>query len=190
MLLQEITSELIDTRFVGRAGQGVVTASRLLGEAAIAGGKWVHAFPNFGPERMGAPVTAFTRIAEKKFTIKTQVYEPDLIVMIDPSLIKDDKYYEGIKPNGKILLNTITIPDNIIALKEKYEVYTVDGDGISRKFLGRTIANTVMLGAVLKVTGLVELDALLEALYQKFPKEIADKNAAAISAAFDEVKMI
>ena len=188
--MQVQTSELIDIRFHGRAGQGVVTASRLLGEAAIAGGKWVHAFPNFGPERMGAPVSAFTRISDKTFTVKTQVYEPDVVCIIDPSLVKVNAYYDGIKPHGKILVNSATIPDNLKPLAQKYEVWKVDGDEISRKYLGRTIANTVMLGALLKVTNLVELDHLLEALRNKFPADIAEKNAQAIRAAFEEVERI
>lgn len=184
------TIKLIDIRFHGRAGQGVVTASRLLGEAAIQSGKWVHAFPNFGPERMGAPVSAFTRISDEKFTIKTQIYDPDIIVIIDPSLVKDEQYYLGLKPDGKILINTKIVPKFLEKHKKKSEIWIVDGDEISRKYLGRTIANTVMLGALLRVTGLVDEQSLISVLNKKFPKEIADNNAKAIHAAYEEVRKV
>lgn len=186
----ELSHKLVDIRFHGRAGQGVVTASRLLGEAAIADGKWTHAFPAFGPERMGAPVTSFTRIADEKFTIKTQVYHPDTIVMIDPSLIHDQQYYEGIKDGGKILLNTTEIEPELAQALQQYEVWIVDGDEISRKYLGRTIANTVMLGALIRVTEIVEKSSLIEALKRKFPGSLGEKNEQAINAAFEEVKPV
>lgn len=184
------TVDIIDIRFHGRAGQGVVTASRLLGEAAILNGKWVHAFPNFGPERMGAPVSAFTRISEEKFTVKTQIENPDVIVIIDPSLVKEEKYYSGLKPGGKIIVNSSVVPDVLLKFTLEYEVWIVDGDKISREYLGRTIANTVMLGSLLKVTNLVETDDLISVLKDKFSGKIAENNIKAIKAAYEEVKII
>ncbi|MCE7737235.1 MAG: hypothetical protein GPJ54_20270 [Candidatus Heimdallarchaeota archaeon] len=184
------TIKLFDIRFHGRAGQGVVTASRLLGEAAILNGKWVHAFPNFGPERMGAPVSAFTRIAEEKFTIKTQIDNPDVIVIIDPSLVKDEQYYAGLKPGGKIIVNASTVPAILHKFAYSNEIWIVDGDKISREYLGRTIANTVMLGALLKVTNLVNEQDLITVLKEKFPANIAENNAKAIHAAIEEVKQL
>jgi pyruvate ferredoxin oxidoreductase gamma subunit len=189
-LLLTPTVKLVDIRFHGRAGQGVVTASRLLGEAAILNGKWVHAFPNFGPERMGAPVSAFTRIAEEKFSVKTEIYNPDVIVIIDPSLVNEEKYYEGLKPSGKLIVNTSEVPDILKRYAENHEVWIVDGDKISREYLGRTIANTVMLGALLKVTNLVEEGDLISVLKEKFRTKIAEDNAKAIRASFEEVKRL
>jgi 2-oxoacid:acceptor oxidoreductase gamma subunit (pyruvate/2-ketoisovalerate family) len=188
MLIQK--TKLIDVRFHGRAGQGVVTASRLLGEAAILSGKWTHAFPNFGPERMGAPVSAYTRIADEQFFVKTQVYNPDIVVIIDPTLVKEKKYYEGLKEGGTILLNTTSIPPEIKDTIKDFNVWIVDGDRISREYLGRTIANTVMLGALLKVSGLVKPEHIVSVLFKKFSPNIAEKNAAAIKAAYEEVKKV
>jgi len=186
----QLSHELFDVRFHGRAGQGVVTASRLLGEAAILEGKWIHAFPNFGPERMGAPVSSFTRISPTKFSIKTQVYHPDLIVIIDPSLVPDPVYYVGLKPDGIVILNTTSVPDHILELLQGKKLWTVDGDTISRKYLGRTIANTVMLGALIRVTGIVSLEYLTEVMLKKFPGDVGMKNKQAIEAAFEEVKQL
>lgn len=190
--MQVQIQNLIDVRFHGRAGQGVVTASRLLGEAAIKANKWIHAFPNFGPERMGAPVEAFTRISEEKFTVKTQVYNPDIILIIDPTLITVEKYYSGLKDEGVVILNTKKAPDKVLELlkKSNAKVWMVDGDEISRKHIGRTVANTVMLGALVKVTNVVELEHIIEVMYSKFKGKIGDKNAAAIREAYIAVKRI
>ncbi|MHA2250695.1 MAG: 2-oxoacid:acceptor oxidoreductase family protein [Candidatus Kariarchaeaceae archaeon] len=190
--MQTQIAKLIDIRFHGRAGQGVVTASRFLGEAAIEADKWIHAFPNFGPERMGAPVEAFTRISNEKFTIKTQVYFPDYIVFIDPTLIPNMEYYNGLEEGGTVIFNTKQVPENILELlKQKHaKIWTVDGDTISRKHLGRTRANTVMLGGLIKATGVVDIDHLIKVMYKKFKGEVGDKNAAAIKEAFEEVKQI
>jgi 2-oxoisovalerate/pyruvate ferredoxin oxidoreductase gamma subunit len=183
-------SQLFDVRFHGRAGQGVVTVSRLLGEAALLEGKFIHAFPNFGPERMGAPVSAFTRIDENKFTVKSEVYNPDLIVIIDPTLVSDLKYYQGLKENGIVILNTKIVPNKVKEHLTNKEIWYIDGDNISRKHLGRTIANTVMLGAVVKVTALVKLDTIYHVLSKKFSQEITEKNMKAIKEAFEEVRKI
>ncbi|MHA2403988.1 MAG: 2-oxoacid:acceptor oxidoreductase family protein, partial [Candidatus Kariarchaeaceae archaeon] len=136
--MQVLEQQLTDIRFHGRAGQGVVTASRFLGEAAIKGNKWIHAFPNFGPERMGAPVEAFTRISDTKFTQKTQVYSPDVIVIIDPTLIPVETYYNGLVNEGIVLLNTKNVPESTLnLLKQKQaNIWIVDGDTISRKHIG------------------------------------------------------
>ncbi len=185
-------SKLTDVRFHGRAGQGVVTASRLLGEAAIKANKWVHAFPSFGPERMGAPIEAFTRISDNKFYIKTEVYNPDIIIIIDPTLIPEEKYYKGLKGGGTVVLNTNRIPDKILELlkNKNANIWRVDGDSISREHIGRTVANTVMLGGLIKATEVVNLQSIIDVMYNKFKGEIGDKNAAAIKVAYDEVKKI
>lgn len=190
--MQLETIQLIDIRFHGRAGQGVVTASRILGEAAMRQNKWIHAFPNFGPERMGAPVTAFTRISDKKFTVKTQIDKPDFIVIIEPSLVSDEQYYNGLKEGGTVVLNTTQIPPNLATqFKQKgIKVFIVDGDSISRKYLGRTIANTVMLGSLIKATGIVQIEHLIDVMKEKFSGKVAEDNAAAIYAAYEEVKEI
>ncbi|MHA2169899.1 MAG: 2-oxoacid:acceptor oxidoreductase family protein [Candidatus Kariarchaeaceae archaeon] len=190
--MQVLEQQLTDIRFHGRAGQGVVTASRFLGEAAIQGNKWIHAFPNFGPERMGAPVEASTRISDTKFTQKTQVYSPAVIVIIDPTLIPEENYYKGLITGGTVLMNTKSVPEATINLlrHKQAKIWIVDGDTISRKHIGRTVANTVMLGALIKATSVVSLHNLIEVMYGKFKGDIGDKNAAAIKEAYDKVRMV
>jgi 2-oxoacid:acceptor oxidoreductase gamma subunit (pyruvate/2-ketoisovalerate family) len=190
--MQIHTTKLTDVRFHGRAGQGLVTASRFLGEAAIKADKWVHAFPDFGPERLGAVIQAFTRISDTKFTLKTQVYHPDILVFIDPTIINEKKYYKGLETGGTVLFNAKSIPQDILTMLKQNDakIWIVDGDSISRKHIGRTVANTVMLGALVRATGVVGLQNIIDVMYTKFKGEVGDKNAAAIREAYEEVKLI
>ncbi len=181
---------ITDVRFHGRGGQGVVTASRLLAEAAVLDGKYVHGFPTFGPERAGAPIAAFTRICEKRFTVKTEVYEPDLIVCQDPTLL-GPSILGGAK---KTTIVIVTFPGDPEELKKKLntdlEVHFLDAIGIGKEVIGRPLANTVMLGALLKVTNIVPLEELLKAVDRVFKGQIAEKNKAAVKKAYDQVKKL
>ncbi len=186
-MMQAVATKLTDVRFHGRGGQGVVTASRILAEAAILENKWVHAFPTFGPERSGAPVAAFTRISPEKFSIKTQVYHPHVIVVIDPSLVRRSEVYEGLVEGGTIIINSASKIGKDFFPKTAEKIFYVNGNEIAEKHLGRPIANTVMLGALAKVTGLVELESLIKALSSYFSGEILEKNIAAIKEAYEKV---
>ena len=177
-------------RFHGRGGQGVVTASRLLSEAAVLDGKYVHGFPAFGPERSGAPIAAFAKLSDKQFYEKTEIYDPDIIVCQDPTLLGPG-ILEGAKEDAIVI---VTYPGDADSLKEKLvtdlPVYYLDAIKIGTEILGRPIANTVMLGALLRVRELVPLDKMFQAIKNVFKGEVAEKNIEAVKRAYDEVKKL
>lgn len=183
--------KIIDVRVHGRGGQGAMTASRLLAEAALLEGKYIHAFPSFGPERMGAPIEAFTRISSEKFYMKTQVYEPDVLLVLDPTLFDSIDVTQGLVTDGKIIANYSRAPE---ALREKlaitHQIATVDATNIALDTIRRPITNTVLLGALVRVTeNIVELDSLKEVVQNWFPGPIAENNIIAIERAYNEVKI-
>jgi pyruvate ferredoxin oxidoreductase gamma subunit len=180
---------MIEVRWHGRGGQGAVTSVELLAVAAISAGKYAQGFPSFGPERRGAPVTAFTRIDDKKINVRSGIYEPDVVLVLDSSLIGLVNVTDGLKPGGKLIVNTAKSPDEIRKdLNFNGTVATVDGTGIARKEMGVPIANTTMIGALLKVTGVMELDAMKESVEHRFGR-IAQKNLNAMKLAYDEIKI-
>jgi len=180
---------MIEVRWHGRGGQGAVTSVELLAQAAIAAGKFAQGFPSFGPERRGAPVTAFTRIDDKKINVRSGIYEPDVVLILDASLIGLVNVLDGLKPGGKLIVNTAKTPDEIRKdLNFSGIVATVDGTGIARKEMGVPIANTTMIGALLKVTGVMELDAMKESVEHRFGR-IAQKNLNAMKRSYDEIKI-
>lgn len=180
---------MIEVRWHGRGGQGAVTSVELLAVSAIAAGKYAQGFPSFGPERRGAPVAAFTRVDSQKINKRSGIYKPDVVLVLDASLIGLVNVTEGLKPEGKLIVNTHKTPDEIRKqLDFKGTVATVDGTGIARKEMGVPIANTTMIGALLKVTGMLELDAMKEAVEHRFGR-IAQKNLSAMKRAYDEIKI-
>ncbi|MHA1303601.1 MAG: 2-oxoacid:acceptor oxidoreductase family protein [Candidatus Heimdallarchaeaceae archaeon] len=181
---------MTDVRLNGRGGQGAVTASRLLGEAAIKEGQYTHAFPNFGPERAGAPVTSFTRICPIPFTEKTEVYEPDVVVVIDPTLLGEVPVAAGLKPGGTIICNYGGDMDTLKSYFEGIDadLHKVDGSKIAMEELGVDKPNMIMLGALLKVRPLVKLESLIEVTKERFKGAIGEKNAVAMKRAYDEVE--
>lgn len=180
---------MIEVRWHGRGGQGAVTSVELLAVSAIAAGKYAQGFPSFGPERRGAPVAAFTRIDDKKINVRSGIYEPDIVVVLDASLIGLVNVTEGLKPEGKLIVNTHKSPEQIRkALDYKGTLAVVDGTGIAREEMGVPIANTTMIGALLKITGIMELDAMKEAIEHRFGR-IAQKNLNAMKRAYDEIKV-
>lgn len=184
-------NEIIDIRFHGRGGQGVVTASRIAAEAALVEDKYVHAFPAFGPERAGAPIEGFTRISAQEFTIKTEIHYPDVIVILDPTLIGTVNLGKGLKEGGVVIANFAGTMDELkkkIGIKQKAEYHKVDATKIANEELGRPITNTVMLGALIKVTGVVDLDNVCEATKERFAGAIGEKNEKAIRRAYSEVE--
>lgn len=175
---------MIEIRFHGRGGQGAVTAARLLAEAAFLEGKYAQAFPFFGAERRGAPVLAFARINEKPIQIRTQIYEPDYVVVLDPTLPDVVNVASGIKQGGIIILNS----------KKKMcfpyaKCAKVDATAVAMETLGAAITNTAMLGAFAKATGAVKLDSLIKVVEKYFPQKLAEKNILAIKIAYDRTEV-
>ncbi|VVC72237.1 Pyruvate/ketoisovalerate oxidoreductases common subunit gamma [uncultured archaeon] len=174
---------MIEVRLHGRGGQGAVTAVELLAVSAAEGGKWTQSFPFFGVERTGAPVQAFCRIDEKPVRVHQNVYEPDIVMVLDASLLSVTDVTSGLKKNGIVIVNTKKSKKELGISGE--QVFIVDANGIALKHLGKPIVNTAMLGAFAKVTGLVPLDALKRAIRHRFKGEIAEKNVAAIEECYN-----
>jgi pyruvate ferredoxin oxidoreductase gamma subunit len=173
---------MIEIRFHGRGGQGAVTAARLLAEAAFLEGKYSQAFPSFGAERRGAPVLAFTRIDDKPIRIRTQVYEPNHVVVLDPTLIEVVNVASGLKRGGTIVINSKE-PHKFHGVK----VASIDATSIAIENLGVPITNTVLLGALVKVTKIVSLDSIIKAVQNTFKGKLAEKNVTAIKLAYERV---
>jgi len=182
--------KVLEVRWHGRGGQGAWTASELLARAAIYEGKNVQSFPEFGPERMGAPVTAFTRISTEPIQIHCAVYNPDIVVVLDSTLLKTVPVIEGLNKEGTIIVNSKDHPERTrkILNADKGKVWTVPATEIAIKVLGLPIANTAMLGALARVTGIISLESIEKVVKERFRLDIAEKNFAVIKEAYKEVK--
>ena len=179
---------MIEIRWHGRGGQGAVTSVEMLAMAAIEAGKYAQGFPAFGPERRGAPVMAFNRISEKPIKIRSGIYRPDVVVVLDPSLVGLVNVTDGLKPGGILVVNTSKSASEIRkTLNYKGKLFTVDATHIAREELGVPIANTTMLGALLKATGVLALKDLDAPLEERFGR-LAIKNVKALKRAYDGVK--
>lgn len=180
---------MYEIRFHGRGGQGAVTASRILAQAAFEEGKYVVSFPFFGTERRGAPVTAFTRIDDKPILLKTQIYNPDIVVILDPYVLRTGDVASGIKNGGIFIINSRKSPEEF-GLHEK--TVTVDATSIAVSHgLGsraNPIINTAMLGAFAKATGTVSLESVIEATKHGSIRK-PEENAEAIQEAYSAVRM-
>mgnify|MGYP000138421185 CR=1 FL=1 len=183
---------LVEVRWHGRGGQGIVTVSRLLAHAALLDGKYVQAFPEFGPERRGAPVTGYTRISDEPISIHSHIYNPNIVVVVDPTLIGKIDVTKGLVENGIVVANTEKSPQELKdSLKaEKTKVYTVNAVRIALDVLGRPIYNTAMLGALIKASPLVTLESISKVVAERFPGAIGEKNIAVIKKAYEEAEGI
>ena len=189
---------LIEIRWHGRGGQGAKTASLLLADAAFNTGKYIQGFPEYGPERMGAPITAYNRISDKPITIHSNIYEPDYVVVVDDTLLESVDVTSGLKETGAIVINTTKSADYLKSVLKGYNggIYTIDARKISEEALGRYFPNTPMLAAIVKVSGIMTDEALLEdmkgSFKHKFAKkpEVIDGNMKALELALKEVKKI
>ena len=191
-------SNMIEIRWHGRGGQGAKTASLLLADAAFNTGKYIQGFPEYGPERMGAPITAYNRISDEPITIHSNIYYPDYVVVVDDTLLESVDVTSGLKEDGAILINT-TKPADVLR-KElkgyKGDVYTLDARKISLETLGRYFPNTPMLAGIVKVSGIMTNEELIEdmkgSFKHKFAKkpEVIDGNMKALEMALKEVKKI
>ncbi|SMP41075.1 2-oxoacid:acceptor oxidoreductase family protein [Anoxynatronum buryatiense] len=170
-------SNMMEVRWHGRGGQGAKTAALLLADAAFDAGKYVQGFPEYGPERMGAPITAYTRISSDKITIHSNIYEPDYVVVVDETLIGVVDVMKGLKPAGAVIVNTEKKPDEIRRCLENYDgrLYTIDAQRISQEALGRPFPNTPMLGAVVKVSGMMADDEFIKTMQHSFEHKFASK---------------
>jgi pyruvate ferredoxin oxidoreductase gamma subunit len=180
---------MVEFRWHGRGGQGAVTSVELLALAAIGEGKYAQGFPSFGPERRGAPVAAFNRVDSERIRTRSGVYRPDIVVVLDESLIGLVNLTEGLKEDGVLIVNTSKKAADVMKiLNYSGKIATVDATSIAWKELGVPITNTTMLGAVVKVTNIVGLSALDVPVERRFGR-IAAKNMAAMKQAFNEVKI-
>ena len=160
---------MIEIRIHGRGGQGNVAAAELLAIAAFRDGKFAQAFPSFGAERVGAPVQAFVRIDNKKIRLREEVRTPDYLIVQDYYLIETVPVLEGLKPNGLVLINTDKSPEEL-KLNTTATVETIPATEIALEIIGRPIPNAIMIGAFCSITGLVSLEAVQQAIMQKFPQ--------------------
>ncbi len=180
---------LTEVRWHGRGGQGIVTVSRLLAQAALLDGKHVQAFPEFGPERRGAPVTGYTRISDESIVIHSYIYNPNIVVIVDPTLLGKIDVARGLVENGTVVANSDRKPEELRKELgvEKARVYTVNAARIALDILGRPIYNTAMLGALVKTMPLVSMDSLSKVIKERFPGTVGEKNIAVVKRAYEEV---
>ena len=189
---------LIEIRWHGRGGQGAKTASLLLADAAFNTGKYIQGFPEYGPERMGAPITAYNRISDKPITIHSNIYEPDYVVVVDDTLLDTVPVTAGLKSTGAIVINTTKNAEEIKKLLKGYEgkVYKIDARKISEEALGWYFPNTPMLAAIVKVSKVMSDEELLNdmkgSFKHKFAKkpEVIEGNMKALEMALNSVEEI
>ena len=187
-------TDLIEIRWHGRGGQGVVTAGKLLAEMALASGDYFQAFPDYGPERMGAPIQAFTRISRQPIAIHSQIEAPDIVVVLDPTLLTTVPVTEGLKEDGTLLINAPLTPAEARQLTGFHsgKAFVVNASHIAIEEVGREITNTPMLGALARVSGIFDVDEVAEQLRTWFGKklqaEAVEANVRAMRRAAAEVQ--
>jgi pyruvate ferredoxin oxidoreductase gamma subunit len=183
---------MFQVRIHGRGGQGVVTAAELLSVASYLEGKHAQAFPSFGSERMGAPVVSFCRIDDKEIRLREPILDPDALIVQDPTLFKVMDVFQGLRPEGYVLVNSNRILselhlDKIIAQLPKGHVLTVPASELALKHIGRPLPNAALLGAFAALTGIIDVKSVAAAIRDAFPEKIAAENIAAATAAHDAV---
>lgn len=189
---------MIEIRWHGRGGQGAKTASLLLADAAFNTGKYIQGFPEYGPERMGAPITAYNRISSSPIRIHSNIYEPDYVVVVDDSLLESVPVTAGLKETGAIIINTTKDADALKPLLNGYKgkVYTIDAKKVSIEALGKYFPNTPMLAAIVKVSNIMSEEEFLNdmegSFKHKFAKkpEVIEGNMKALTLALKEVKLV
>ena len=189
---------LIEIRWHGRGGQGAKTASLLLADAAFNTGKYIQGFPEYGPERMGAPITAYNRISNTPITIHSNIYEPDYVVVVDDTLLESVPVTAGLKQTGAIVINTTKDVDYLKSVLNGYNgaIYKIDARKISEQTLGKYFPNTPMLAAIVKVSGIMTdkefLDDMQGSFKHKFAKkpEVIDGNMKALEMALNQVEKV
>ena len=191
-------NNLVEIRWHGRGGQGAKTASLLLADAAFNTGKYIQGFPEYGPERMGAPITAYNRVSNTPITVHSNIYEPDFVVVVDDTLLDSVDVTAGLKSTGAIVINTTQDADSLKSKLKNYsgDIYTIDARKISIEALGKYFPNTPMLAAIVKVSKIMTekefLDDMKGSFKHKFAKkpEVIEGNMKALEMALNEVKKI
>lgn len=188
-------ADTVEIRWHGRGGQGTVTAAKVLADACLSGGRHVQAFPEYGPERAGAPLRAYNRISSKPIRMHCPVLKPQVISVVDPTLLDSVNISEGATDNAIFIINTPKDPKEIrekLNPGSKQRVFTIDATKIALECIGRALPNASMLGAVCKVTNLVSLEHLLEDIRKsfgkKFSQRIIDGNLKATRLGYEGVK--
>lgn len=189
-------SGLTEIRWHGRGGQGAKTAALLLADVAFKTGKYVQGFPEYGPERMGAPITAYNRIGDKQIRVHSNIYEPQYVVVVDESLLETVDVTKGLKKDGAILINTEHTKEEIIPHLKGYEgkVYTIDARKVSMATMGKYFPNTPLLAAIVKVADIMDEETFLKEMESSFrhkfasKPEVIDGNMAALKMAMQEVQ--
>jgi len=188
--------DIVEIRWHGRGGQGAKTASLLLADAAFNTGKYVQGFPEYGPERMGAPITAYNRISAERCTIHSNIYEPDYVVVVDATLLQSVDVTRGLKSGGAIIINSDKTPEELRPLLKGFSgrVCTIDAQKISEEELGKNFPNTPMLGAVVKVSAVIPEKEFLADMEGSFKHKFATKpqvidgNMKALKRSMEEVR--
>lgn len=187
----------VEIRWHGRGGQGAKTACLLLADAAFSSGKYVQGFPEYGPERMGAPITAYNRISDERCTVHSNIYNPDYVVVVDETLLESVDVTAGLASEGAIIINTEKTPDEVRPLLNGYagKVCTIDARRISEETLGKNFPNTPMLAAAVKVSGVVEPNRFVNDMKASFQHKFATKpqviegNMNALTKSMQEVQV-
>lgn len=188
--------KIVEIRWHGRGGQGAKTASLLLADAAFNTGKYIQGFPEYGPERMGAPITAYNRISDEPITVHSNIYEPDFVVVVDETLLESVDVTAGLKEDGAIVINSAKSPDEIRGSLKGYKgkVCTIDARTISVDCLGKYFPNTPMLAAIIKVSGVMDTEEFIRDMEGSFKHKFASKpqviegNMNALKRSVTEVK--
>jgi len=188
-------ADTVEIRWHGRGGQGTVTAAKVLADACLSGGRHVQAFPEYGPERAGAPLRAFNRVSDKELRMHCPVLEPKVVSVVDATLLDAINVADGALDDAIFVVNTTKDPKEVrskLKAKASQKVFTVDASKIAQDCIGRALPNSPMLATVCKVTGLVTLDHLLDdvkkSFGKKFSQKIIDGNLEAVRRGFEEVK--
>lgn len=189
-------NNLIEIRWHGRGGQGAKTAALLLADVAFQTGKYVQGFPEYGPERMGAPITAYNRISDTQIRVHSNIYDPQYVVVVDESLLEAVDVTSGLKKDGAILINTQRAKEEILPHLRGYEgeVYIIDAHKVSMEAMGKYFPNTPLLAAIVKVAGIMDEDIFMREMEASFKHKFASKpeviegNMKALKLAFQEVR--
>lgn len=185
----------VEIRWHGRGGQGAKTAALLLADVAFKVGKFVQGFPEYGPERMGAPITAYNRISTEPVTVHSNIYDPDYVVVVDDGLLESTDVTRGLKEDGAVIINTEKERESLLPLLHDYKgaVYTLDAKDISMRTLGKNYPNSPMLAAVVAVSGVMEQEEFLKQMQSSFQHKFAKKpeviggNMKALELTFAEI---
>lgn len=188
--------DMVEIRWHGRGGQGAKTAALLLADVAFQTGKYVQGFPEYGPERMGAPITAYNRISPEQIRVHSNIYEPDYVVVVDESLLETVHVTEGLKKEGAVVVNTARSKEEVQKHLQGYEgkLYTIDAKKVSMEALGKYFPNTPMLAAIVKISGVMDEDTFMREMESSFQHkfaskpEVIDGNMKALKMALQEVQ--